>query len=85
MAEETGRVSWSQHARERFEQRGITIRDALTVLRRGQISGEIEPGKNTGEWKAKIVCPLPGRRELGVAMILVRESRIFVKTVEWED
>ena len=78
-------VKWSRHARDRFGQRDITNRMALDVLRMGQIRGDIVAGKNVGEWKAKIVFPIPGRREVGVVTVVEKESRIFVKTVEWED
>lgn len=85
LAADSRNIAWSQHARERFEQRGISIRMALDVLRNGRISGEIVAGNMAGEWKAKIVNLVPGRREVGVVAILVKESRVFVKTVEWED
>ena len=85
LAENTSNIAWSAHARERFSQRDITNRMAMSVLRNGQVRGEITAGRNAGEWKAKLVFPIPGRREVGVAMILIKESRIFVKTVEWED
>ena len=58
---------------------------ALDVILRGEISGKIVCGAEAGEWKAKIVAPIAGRRAMGVATILVKESLIFVKTVEWED
>lgn len=85
LAQDSRNISWSAHTRERFAQRDITNRMAVTVLRNGQIRGDIVPGKHAGEWKAKLFFPIPGRREVGVAMILVKESKIFVKTVEWED
>jgi hypothetical protein len=66
-------------------ERGITDRVALDVLRTGYLKGEIEPGKNPGEWKAKICKQVKGRREVGVVTIVLRARRLFVKTVEWED
>ena len=85
LAVDTRNVRWSQHARERMEERDIPIRIALNVLRQGSTLGPIEPGQNAGEWKAKLVLPVRGRREVGVAVLVVNENRIFVKTVEWED
>lgn len=85
LAEDTRNIAWSAHARERFAERGITNRMAVTVLRNGSIKGEIVPGNAAGEWRAKMLYPIPGRREVGVVMILVKESRILVKTVMWED
>ncbi len=85
IAADTSRVSWSSHARERMEERDIPIRVALSVLREGHISGPVEAGLNPGEWKAKIVRNVKGRRDVGVAVLIVRNDRLFVKTVEWED
>jgi len=78
-------VYLGSHTRDRMEERGITRLDAVRVLQRGVISGSIEPGKNRGEWKCKVVARLKGSREIGVVTIVVEERRLFVKTVEWED
>jgi len=68
-----------------MRERDISIRVALHVLRSGVVSGPIIPGKVSGEWKAKVVLTVKGRREVGVVAIAVRDSYIIVKTVEWED
>lgn len=73
------------HTRDRMEERGITRIDALRVLQRGSIVGEILPGRRRGEWKCKIVARLKGSRDIGVVTIVVEEKKVFVKTVEWED
>jgi len=78
-------VYLGSHTRERMEERGITRIDAVRVLQRGHICGSIKPGKNRGEWKCKVVARLKGSREIGVVAITVKERRLFVKTVEWED
>lgn len=70
---------------ERMEERGITTRVALTVLREGVVMGVIEPGRSPGEWKAKVIRNVKGRRDVGVVVLLVRQSHLTVKTVEWED
>ena len=85
LAGDTRNVKWSAHARERFEERDISNRMALDVIRKGEISGDIVAGRMAGEWRAKLTYPIPGRREVGVAIILIRETRTLVKTVEWED
>ncbi len=79
------KVRWSQHARERMQERDISIRVALEVLRRGEVVGQIEPGVRPGEWKAKIVRNVKGQRDVGVVAITVRNDHLLVKTVEWED
>ena len=66
-------------------ERGITDLDTYRVFKAGEISGEIEPGRNPGEWKCKVVAPIKGRREVGVVTVVIRNRRLKVKTVEWED
>ncbi len=85
LAASTDNIGWSDHAFERMAERGITDVVAVDVLRLGHPQGEIEPGKNPGEWKVKMVRPVKGRREVGVVVLTVHNSRLFVKTVEWED
>lgn len=85
LAKESKNVAFSSHAEERMDERGITDLDALRVLRSGSISGAIEPGAYEGEWKCKIIAPVKGRREVGVVTILVKNRKLRVKTVEWED
>ena len=58
---------------------------AVEVLRKGDVKGDIEAGKNPGEWKVKVVKQIKGRREIGVIVLIMRQSRLFIKTVEWED
>jgi hypothetical protein len=85
MAAKSENVSFGKHARERMEERGITDREAIRVLRTGELRGDIETGTKRGEWKCKFVAPIKGSREIGVITIVLVNSRLFVKTVEWED
>lgn len=84
-ASDSKNVAFGRHARERMEERGITDREAIRVLRTGEIEGDIEPGSQPGEWKCKIVAPMKGSREVGVVTVVLVSGRLFVKTVEWED
>lgn len=85
LAKESKNVGFSWHAEERMDERGITDLDALRVLRSGSISGAIEPGAYEGEWKCKVVGAIKGRREVGVVTLLIKNRKLRVKTVEWED
>jgi len=82
-----GAYSWGAHVFERRGERGIDISDALDVLRLGEIVGAIVPGINPGEWKCKVTAKLVDKssREIGVALVVIRDSEIFLMTVEWED
>ncbi len=68
-----------------MEERGISDLDALRVLRRGQIEGDIEAGRSAGEWKCKVVARMTENRDVGVVTIVFSDRRLFIKTVEWED
>src|SRR5687768_16188925 len=76
------------HAEGRMLERDIDMLDVLRVLRTGEIVGTIEPGINADEWKCKVTASPrypDNNREIGVATIVVRASRLLIKTVEWED
>lgn len=76
---------YEMHADKRQGERDIYDDMMFDVLRTGYLTGEIEPGINPGEWKAKMCKAMRGRREVGVVTIVINMQRLFVKTVEWED
>lgn len=84
LAKKTENIDWSRHALERMDERGIVFDDALRVLREGFAAGT--PEKTTyDEWKLKMTGTIKGARQAGAVVIILREDRLFVKTVEWED
>lgn len=85
LADDSKRVRFTTHANERMEERDISLADALRVLRNGTVEGQPEPGNKPSEWKCKMVRHARGNREIGVITIIIRESYLLVKTVEWED
>ncbi len=82
-----GKVGYSFHAfHERSEERDIDLQDALAVLREGMIKDDIVPGNNPGEWKCKVVdTPEGSSRAIGVVVVVIRQQRLLIVTVEWED
>jgi len=81
-----GKVDFAFHAFERSDERDIALPDALAVLRQGEIEGEIVAGNSPGEWKCKVTdTALGSSRSIGVVVVVVREPRLFIVTVEWED
>lgn len=66
-------------------EREISDEIALDVLRNGDPTGDVELGRSPGEWKLKISKPIKGRRQVGVVAVVIRDRRLLVKTVEWED
>lgn len=85
LARDTANIKWSVHALARMSERGIRDHVVVDVLRGGDVKGEIDPGKNSGEWKVKMTREAKGRREVGVVVVVIRNARLFVKTAEWED
>ena len=78
---------WSFHAlNERSIERDIHPDIALDVIAKGYIRDKIKPGKNPGQWVGKIVDTV-GRssRLIGVVTVVVREKKVIIATVEWED
>lgn len=78
-------MRYESHCESRMDFRDITDRMMFDVLRTGYLKGDIEPGKNPGEWKAKMAKQMKGAREVGVVTIIINQERLFIKTVEWED
>jgi hypothetical protein len=81
-----GRFSYGTHVfDERSPERGIDIPDAVQVLKKGMIKGEIKPGVNPGEWICKVVDQADGSsRWIGV-VVAATNNWLFMMTVEWED
>jgi hypothetical protein len=81
-----GAFSYGRHVFERTELRGIGIPDAVEVMTLGEIDPRIEAGINPGEWKCKMVARIDrSSRGLGVAVVVLGTSQLFITTVEWED
>jgi hypothetical protein len=90
LAQDSRNVRWraktyASHAESQMEWRDITDAMMFEVLRTGTIKGDVEPGKYPGEWKLKMAKTMKGQREVGVVTIVIREQKLFIKTVEWED
>jgi hypothetical protein len=80
------RIGYLNHADERMAERGFDVFDVYKTLENGHFADDIEAGANEGEWKAKIVdVPEGTSRKMGVVTIVVKEQRLLIKTVEWED
>lgn len=80
------RIGYLDHAEERLAKRGFDAFDVYETLENGYISGGIKAGVNEEEWKVKVVDVPEGRsRKMGVVTIVVKDKRLLIKTVEWED
>ena len=52
-AEDSQNILWTQHARERMEERDITVRQALRTIKGGNIHDKIVPD-GEDEWKVTL-------------------------------
>jgi hypothetical protein len=84
-AVESGNVKWSRHALDRMVERDFVDADVLRTLRSGTIAGDPEEAEGDGEWKCKMINSIRGGRDAGVVVVILRDGKLFVKTVEWED
>jgi hypothetical protein len=88
-SKESAKVQLSLHALERVDERqergSLTDVDVFAILRTGMVAEA--PFRNEhGHWQCKILKRILGEREAGaVVVILERERKILVRTVEWED
>jgi hypothetical protein len=80
------RIGFLDHSEKRLAQRGFDVFDVYCTLENGHFADDIEAGANEGEWKVKIVdTPEGTSRKMGVVTIVVKDKRLLIKTVEWED
>ena len=67
-----------------MRERGITDVQVLEILLAGFVS-ENPVLTEHNDWQCKITKELRGRREAGILIVILQNSRLFLKTVEWED
>lgn len=61
MAQDSGRVFFTQHARLRMRQRGVTFAQVLEVLQRGVLRRKPEPDLKTGHTLCRMERVIAGR------------------------
>ena len=83
LAQDTGTIILTDHARERMEQRGFVMRDLLRILRTGYVD-DAPIGLREGDWQCKMTQQVGGR-EAGAVTIIVQAQQLVIRTVEWED
>jgi hypothetical protein len=67
-------------------ERDIDADEPSRWLTIGDIEGETKPGRNPGEWRCRVVGPLPWTsRECGVVTVVIREAKLLIVTVKWID
>lgn len=84
LARDTGNITWTDHIVQRMRERGFDTDAVLRILRTGDVEDDPEE-EDPGDWKIKIVRKMANGRVAGVVTVVVRNSRLVLITVEWED
>lgn len=84
IAQKSENVILGNHARERMLEREIHDIDVFRILQGGRVDGRPELTE-FNEWKCKVVLKIRGSRTAGVVVVMLRNGKLFVKTVEWEN
>ena len=83
-AEISGDVIFTDHARERMDERGFTDGDVLTTLRKGGIYDT--PFRNeSGDWQVEVERRMPGGRDAVAITVVPHGTKLVVRTVMWRD
>jgi len=88
IAQDSGRVYFSQHAEGRLLSRGYNDLDVIRGFRIGDIEGAVIPGDHQNEWVCEVIFPANeerGSRNIGTITIVMDGSRLLIKTVMWKD
>jgi hypothetical protein len=81
-----GAFSYASDAFDNVDGPDVDLADALDVLTTGAISGEIEPGKDAGEWTCRMVGKIDkSSRRLSVVSVAIRDLHVFLIKVAWEE
>jgi Domain of unknown function (DUF4258) len=81
-------LSFTRHAEERMEQRGITTLDLMFVLQNGHVLDEAENSTSPGLYKYRMISATPNsnRREIRVVLIpSIQSAAAKIVTVMWAD
>lgn len=84
IAAKSGNIIWGTHSLDREGERDISDADALKVIKGGMVMDNPTLTED-GEWQCKVVMRIKANRDVGVVVILRKDGKLFVKTVEWED
>ena len=84
IAQDSDKIIFSNHALERMDERDLSDREVIAVLKTGVVL-DVPTKTRNGDWQCKVVKRLRGVRDVGVVTIILLDGMLFLKTVEWED
>ena len=77
LARNTFNITWTEHALERLDERGVTTRQVLSTLRLGEAERDPSPDQD-GDWEVVLIKRSAGR--LVRAVVALSGYRLYVIT-----
>lgn len=84
LAQLSENIIFGDEALDDMVERSITDVQVLEILLGGFVADRPE-ATEFGDWKCKVTKELRGRREAAAVVVIMRNARLFLKSVEWED
>lgn len=80
-------ICWTQHAKEKLEERSLIMGDVLHVLKNGNVYENGEASTGLGYYRYKMECTTPnsGGRTVIVVVIPSLSCELKIVTVMWKD
>ena len=78
---DTENVILTDHARQRMEERAITLEDVILVLRRGRCREAPQSSDNRQDYRGKMDATVAGREVVVVAAVSIQQPQLVVVTV----
>lgn len=76
-----GEISYGSHFRQELAAEQVSLQDAWSVLRTGQVYREPERDIRTGEWKYRVEGQEPDGKWLVIVLCFKSKDRAFLITV----
>lgn len=86
-ADEHLSLLWTNHAKERLQERELTMSDVIHVMKHGFVHEEAEPTTRAGFFKYRMVAATPnsGGRQVRIVVIPTPANQVKLVTVMWAD
>lgn len=87
-AQDDPELAYTEHAKRRCRERGITTSDVMYILSHGRIHAKPEGSTRPGYWKYRICSRAPNSGSRRICLVVIPDAgrpAIKVVTVMWED
>ncbi len=84
LAQSSDNIIFGDEALDDMVERGITDVQVLEILLGGYVADQPQMTE-FGDWRCKVSKELRGRREAAALVVIMRNARLFLKSVGWEE